>query len=241
MTTRNSPPRWAATVTSTQKTLIAAAAAVIGASGVLITVPAPAQADPCSQWGFPNGGNGFDTGWGSSLLFQAAGKTVTQTAASWTAAPGNGSSGYLNGSFPGTGVSFTWKGDGGPPNFTGGATITFAGTVDFDGSAHGTAMKGAESTTFTSQNKLACLDAPAASAPIPHAPGVRHTGASPGTATVNADTDLYDKPNDNGDAQIIGQLNSGQVVKTRRECSPDAWCKLTDPDGFAWGRDLTNN
>lgn len=61
------------------------------------------------------------------------------------------------------------------------------------------------------------------------------------TATVNADTDLYNKPNDNGDAQVIGMLNNGQVVKVAGACSPDAWCILTDPKGAAWGRDLTNN
>jgi hypothetical protein len=61
------------------------------------------------------------------------------------------------------------------------------------------------------------------------------------TATVNPATDLYDKPNDNGDAQVIGPLRTGQVVKVAQACSKDAWCILTDPAGAAWGRDLTNN
>jgi hypothetical protein len=61
------------------------------------------------------------------------------------------------------------------------------------------------------------------------------------TATVNPATDLYDKPNDNGDAQVIGQLRTGQVVKVAEACTKDAWCILTDPKGAAWGRDLTNN
>ena len=61
------------------------------------------------------------------------------------------------------------------------------------------------------------------------------------TATVNPATDLYDKPNDNGDAQVIGQLTAGQVVTVAQACSKDAWCILTDPKGAAWGRDLTNN
>jgi hypothetical protein len=61
------------------------------------------------------------------------------------------------------------------------------------------------------------------------------------TATVNANTDLYDKPNDNGDAVVIDMLHKGQVVKVTAPCSHDAWCILTDPVGAAWGRDLTNN
>ena len=209
------------------------AGAVIGASSIAITVAAPAQADACSQWGFPNGGNGFDTGWGGSLQFNAAGKSVSQAAASWLGGPGG--SGYLNGSLSGTGVSFTWKGDGGPPNFSGGATITFSGTVDNDGSAHGTAMNGDKITTFTSQKRLVCLDAP----PVAPPPVVAPPAATP-SATVNADTDLYDKPSDQG-GHKIGVLNEGQVVKVVSACSSDAWCTLTSPKGAAWGRDLTNN
>jgi hypothetical protein len=60
------------------------------------------------------------------------------------------------------------------------------------------------------------------------------------TATVNADTDLYDKPSDQG-GHKIGVLNNGQVVKAASACSPDAWCTLTDPKGAVWGRDVTNN
>ena len=60
-----------------------AAAAAIAAAGILITAPVPAQAaPPCTQWGFPNGGNGFTNDIGQSLLFQAGGKTLTQAAAS---------------------------------------------------------------------------------------------------------------------------------------------------------------
>jgi hypothetical protein len=60
------------------------------------------------------------------------------------------------------------------------------------------------------------------------------------TATVNADTDLYDKPSDQG-GHKIGVLNNGQVVKVTAPCSSDAWCTLTDPKGAVWGRDVTNN
>jgi hypothetical protein len=59
------------------------------------------------------------------------------------------------------------------------------------------------------------------------------------TATVTTDTDLYDKPNDNGDAQIIGKLTTDQVVTLdttkNSACSTDAWCTLTNPAGAVWG------
>jgi hypothetical protein len=65
------------------------------------------------------------------------------------------------------------------------------------------------------------------------------------TATVNSDTDLYDKPSDQG-GHIIGQLKAGQVVtlalRHNTTCSANAWCYLFDPtSGAVWGRDLTNN
>ena len=104
--------------------------------------------------GIPERGNGFTNNIGQSLLFQAAGKTVSQTAASWTGPAGTKGSGYLNGAINGSGLSFTWKGDGGPPDFKGGATITFAGTVNNDGSVNGTATSGSP-MSFTSNNTTA--------------------------------------------------------------------------------------
>lgn len=60
------------------------------------------------------------------------------------------------------------------------------------------------------------------------------------TATVNAPTDLYNKPSDQG-GHKIAVLDTGQVVKVAAPCSADAWCTLTDPQGAVWGRDVTNN
>ncbi len=59
-------------------------------------------------------------------------------------------------------------------------------------------------------------------------------------ATVIRDTDLYDKPSDQG-GHIIGMLNKDQVVTVSSACSADAWCTITDPAGAAWGRDLKND
>jgi hypothetical protein len=138
-----------------------AAAAALGAAALLITAPPPAQAAPCSQWGFPNGGNGFTNDIGQSLLFQAGGKAVSQAPASWTGPNGTKGSGYLNGSINGSGLNFTWKGDGGPPNFKGGATITFVGNANNDGSAGGTvSYSDGGPGSFTSNKPMTCLDAP---------------------------------------------------------------------------------
>jgi hypothetical protein len=137
-------------------------AAISIAGGVaVVAAPAPAHADGCTQWGFPNGGNGFKNDLGQSLLFQAGGKTVNQAAASWTGPSGTKGSGYLNGSINGSGLNFTWNGDGGPPDFKGGATITFVGTVNDDGSAGGTvSYSDGGPGSFTSNKPMTCLDAP---------------------------------------------------------------------------------
>ena len=69
-------------------------AAIVVAGGLAVgaapahAVPLVPLAPPCTQWGFPNGGNGFKNNVGQSLLFQAGGKTVTQAAASWTGPTG---------------------------------------------------------------------------------------------------------------------------------------------------------
>jgi hypothetical protein len=133
----------------------------ISIAGGLAVVAPPAHAiPPCTQWGFPVGGNGFKNNIGQSLLFQAGGNTLSQAPASWTGPSGTSGSGYLNGSINGSGLNFTWKGDGGPPNFKGGATITFVGTVNNDGSAGGTvSYSDGGPGSFTSNKPMTCLDA----------------------------------------------------------------------------------
>jgi hypothetical protein len=210
-----------------------AAAAAIGAAGFLITVPAPAQAAPCSQWGFPTGGNGFTNQLGQSLLFQAAGKTVSQSPASWTGPNGTKGSGYLNGSINGSGMNFTWKGDGGPPDFKGGATITFVGNVNNDGSAGGTVSYSTGGPgSFTLTKPMTCLDVPAAAPPQqqgqPQQPEPQQQ-AKP-MATVTGDVDLYDTPG--GSGNVIGMLNSGQQVEFI-SCKSDNWCHVAP--GWVWG------
>ncbi|CAN3126755.1 hypothetical protein ACNUDN_02570 [Mycobacterium sp. smrl_JER01] len=129
-------------------------------------------------------------------------------------------------------VDFTWSN---------GLTTHWDGYIDDNLTARGTAKnsEGAVNTWY-SKAKFHCVPAatpPAqSSGPVDNPPPPEEL-----TATVNADTDLYNKANDDGDAVVIGQLNVGQVVKVQSACSPNAWCFLVEPRGAAWGRDLTNN
>jgi len=218
------------------------AGAVIVAPGVLITAAAPAQADACSQFGFPNGPNAFDTGWGASLPFNAAGKSISQGATGWLGSIKG--AGYLNGNVYGTGLSFTWKGDGGPPNFSGGDTITFSGTVDNDGSGHGTAMNTTTNkiSTFTLQKRLVCLDAPVVAPPPPvQAPPAVQPPPAAATATVLQNDDIYNKPDGTGkaykDADGINIfVPPGQVQLATNPARCDDWCHITTNlvPGDAW-------
>ena len=145
-------------VTTKQKALRVGSAVAVSALGFL-TVPAPRRQRPAANGDSRRRQRLYQRS-GTELLFQAAGKTVTQAAASWTGPNGAKGSGYLNGSISGAGVNFTWKGDGGPPNFTGGATITFVGTVNDDGNANGTVSYSTGGPGSFSSNKRTCLDAP---------------------------------------------------------------------------------
>jgi hypothetical protein len=65
--------------------------------------------------------------WLAATVTAAAISVLVAVPANCETAPnGTKESGYLNGSI--SGLNFTWKGDGGPPDFTGGDTLTFVGT-----------------------------------------------------------------------------------------------------------------
>lgn len=192
-------------------TLVAAAA--MSVAGMSFIAPAPAKAAECNQWGFPNGGNGFTNNLGQSLLFQAAGKSVSQVPASWTGPNGTKGSGYLNGAVNGRGLNFTWKGDGGPPNFKGGATITFTGTVNNDGSAGGTiSYSDGGPGSFTSKQPMTCQDAPAAAPGPAPAKGPAPEAAPP--------TDAISVNFENRSGGLRVNVNNSSAVKG--SCTYDA-------------------
>jgi hypothetical protein len=227
-----------------------AAAATITAVGALYTCPALAQAHPMFPLA-PSGDCKFvgvqvlEQDDGLEVILPSSGATISGDASYSQRGQNDVTRGVANGSLTGSAIDIhvTWSG---PFLFS-----HYTGQVDDDHSASGTVTNSHGSTNTTGwhtrfQDRISCKQGPAppppppgAPAPIPHAPGIHHTGL-PGTATVNADTDLYDKPTDQG-GHIIGRLTTGQVVTVFGHCFPTAWCTLHDPAGAAWGRDLTNN
>jgi hypothetical protein len=151
-----------------------------------------------------------------------------------SATDGRGSTGHfyggfndvLEGPYTGASVDYTIVWNSGPRS---GQTWHYTGRVN-DNLTVGGSLTEANGVggLWHYDGTVTCIDA----APSPP--------ANQPTATVNRDTDLYDKPSDQG-GHIIGMLNKNQVVKVTNACSPDAWCTLADPPGAAWGRDLTNN
>lgn len=223
-------------------------AAAATAAGLLLTLTAPARAlpmlplDPAEECHFTTAVQVIDQDDGLEVVFPSNGPTTIQGDASYSR-PGQGGStkGIANGSITGNTIEIhaTWSG---PYLFS-----HYTGQINPDNSASGTVTNsnGSNATTgwhtkFSDRIKCrASAPAPVPPAPVPPAPNPPAPAGL--TATVNADTDLYDKSNDNGDAHVIGMLKKGQVVKVVSPCSRNAWCMLTQPKGAAWGRDLTNN
>ncbi|UXA19191.1 hypothetical protein [Mycobacterium sp. SMC-4] len=130
-------------------------------------------------------------------------------------------------------IDFTWNN---------GLTTHWDGYIDDDLTARGTAKNSEGAVnTWSSKAKFHCVPAAAPPSASPAPSPTPATTPDALTATVNADTRLYDKSNDDGDAVVIGELKVGQVVTVKSACSPNAWCFLAEPAGAAWGRDLTNN
>lgn len=208
---------------------IAAAATTVSAIG-LLACPAPARAHPM----FPLTPAGpckfvgvqvFDQNDGLVVVLPSSGTTITGDADYSHAGQNDTERGVVNGSLTGTAIDIhvTWSG---PILFS-----HFTGQVNDDHSASGTVTNSAGDTTgwhTRFNDRISCKPNPAPPPPPALA------------ATANADTDLYDKPSDQG-GHVIGMLNKGQIVQVVAACTRDAWCTLTDPAGAAWGRDLTNN
>ncbi|WP_068186939.1 hypothetical protein [Mycobacterium sp. UM_CSW] len=169
---------------------------------------------------------------GLEVVLPSNGPTTIQGDASYSRPGQNGfTKGVANGNLTGNTIEIhvTWSG---PFLFS-----NYKGQVNPDNSASGTVTNSNGNNATTGwhtkfSDRIKCKASP--QAPVPPAPVAL-------TATVNADTDLYDKSNDNGDARVIGMLKKGQVVKVVSACTRNAWCILTQPKGAAWGRDLTNN
>lgn len=240
-------------ITAEKKTLVPAAATTITALGLLAS-PTPVHAGPMFPL-TPAGDCHFvgvqvlDLDNGLEVILPSSGTTITGDASYSHPGQNDIEKGVANGTLTGTAVDIhvTWSG---PFLFS-----HFTGQVNDDHSASGTVTNDLGNNDTTGwhtkfNDRIDCKKAPAPAeppAPLPGPPagsGPHPTPNSPPpatpTATTNADTDLYDKPSDQG-GHVIGMLNKGQVVKVVNACSSSAWCILTDPAGAAWGRDLTNN
>jgi hypothetical protein len=205
-------------------------ASTISAAG-LLGCPVLANAHPALPFPLTPAGNCkfvgvqvLDQDDGYTVVLPSSGETIQGDASTSHTNQNDFHKGKVNGTLTGTTIDITVDWTQGPW-----LSSHYTGQVNDDHSASGTVTNiGMEShdtnwhTRFS--DRISCKAAAAATP----------------TATANADTDLYDKPSDQG-GHVIGMLNKGQSVKVANACSPDAWCILTDPPGAAWGRDLTNN
>jgi hypothetical protein len=211
----------------------------------LLTVPAPAQATPmvpqapaaCDSWHLNSNTLTIDLSGIGQLFIDWNGTTGPSVADPNTKLTGSVSnSGFARGHGgpdPTVDLTITWSrsSTGTPSHLTGKIDPQF-------GSANGTYDSG----QWNAHEHFTCVHYASQEPPAPPPPAPAPAPAPPAalTATVNADTDLYDKPSDQG-GHKIGMLTQGQVVKVASTCTANAWCTLTSPAGAAWGRDLTNN
>jgi hypothetical protein len=132
-------------------------------SAMLLTVPAPAQADPCTQYGFI-GDVAIRQSNGYRLEFSSTGPAATGRATA-TGANGATMGGNISGSIAGRNVDFTirWDGGAGQGHYTGkigNDDFVYGGkTVDESNPA--------SRASWESTVPFVCLAPPAAPAPIP--------------------------------------------------------------------------
>ena len=142
-------------------------------------------------------------------------------------------SGTGTGGFKGSDIDITINFDQGPgtPN-----TFHFTGKINDDGLASGIVTSGVNKRedSWSSTDKFFCVKQ--AAAPENQNPGTKTFG----TATVVADTDIYDKPD--GLGQRIGTLFVGEEHPLMEPCRDD-WCRVGQielggfpglPNGTAW-------
>ena len=229
------------------KTLaVGAAAAAIGAAGILPVPPAVHAAPwdpPCQEWKlngalFINTENshvsiswdGF-TAKGPALLYLKDNSTTQNT-------------GTVSGGISGGRVDFTIKWSDREPFLFHGPEH-FIGNVDPEwGRPSGTATdyQGVRTDWVANETFDCAKRAPAPKPPAQSAPAP----AAKKTATVTGDVDVYniawgEEPDENGVVGVkIGMLSAGDTVELGGPCKPNDWCKVLTPKlpgnlGFIWG------
>ena len=147
----------------TRRNVMAVSATVTCALGGLLASGAPAQADPCTQYGFI-GDVAIRQSNGYRLEFSSMGPAATGRATA-TGANGSTMNGNLSGSIAGRNVDFTirWDGGAGQGHYT--------GKIGNDDFVHGGTTvdesNPASRASWESTVPFGCLAPPAAPAPIP--------------------------------------------------------------------------
>jgi hypothetical protein len=226
---------------------LAAAAVAVG----LLAVPGTAEAMPlqplapkCEKFRLANIGEGlFEANLDNGIVahIPVSGQTNAGPNRAFYVIPGKtlGTWGTAYGSISGRSINLTTKWDQGPGT---GFSNIWTGHIDDQGISTGTVTNN-QGVTNKWRGSLGhtCVSAPPAPAPpAPAPPAPPKQIGKQKTATVTADTDLYDKPSHEG-GKKIGVLRQGDVAKVVKPCQPEAWCQLREPEGWAWGRDFKNN
>jgi hypothetical protein len=226
------------------KSQLFAAAATIGAMGLFLTIPTPAQAAPaCAQYGVAGGvtltqSNGWNVSFNSpGPIFSGPANAVNPTTkAKLNAMQGTVSGGFTSGSH----ADFTITWNQGPVGH-------YTGDVAADGILRGNGVdEKTPSSTATYQSSPLRCETPAA-APAPAAPAPQPAPAQPAPAAATAptakvinDDDVYNITDGPGKHKI-GTLQAGTQVQLVEPCSFDAFCHVDIPaggSGFAWAPGL---
>ena len=242
-------------MTTTQ--LRAVVASAMAATGAL-AMPAVAQAYPvlplplapaCSAYQFPSGTVQINyLAINGNTTFDIVNPSTNVDTTAVTHYPDGGdTSGPVTGYIHGVGIHLEVGRDNYQP-------LVLDGLVNPDGKATGTLKFNGDKQNWASNTKFSCVQNPEPekvgpspnnvdTAPQQGAPKqlVPDQQAKPlGNATVIADTDIYDKPD--GQGQKIGTLSVGEVHPLMEPCRDD-WCRVGQielggipglPNGTAW-------
>ena len=200
--------------TTKRTTLVAASAATIATSGLLMT-PSTVDAAPCEVYGFAGPVTITGTGAVTRLNFSGEGTSVGGPASAMSD-KGAAVNGIISGGIveDGPGVHLTFTPDGG-------GSHVFAGTIrENDLIATGTEGPG----TWKTDGPLACL---------------KEGAPKPGDHmfTLTGDVDMYKRPGGNDDDKLPGFVEGGPGSPQVNliGCQKDNWCQIVTADKqFVW-------
>jgi hypothetical protein len=238
-------------MTSKYVPLAVAAATTLAAAGAALVMPAVSQAAPCAAYQFPGGEVQINyQAINGQTVFTTQNASTTVDTTNVTHYPDGGdTSGTLTGYIHGVGIHLeVGRGSKYKPNI-------LDGLIGPDNRAHGTLVVAGEKQNWDSNTEFSCVANPEPEkvGPSPNQTGSNSGGQQEpkklapdqpaqglGTATVIADTDIYDKPD--GQGKKIGTLFAGETHPLMEPCRDD-WCRVGQielggfeglPNGTAW-------